>query len=74
MRVARQLLTGGFLLGLGFGATLLTSGCSDESKTSGTHVVIDEVEKQQMQGEKEATEAAVAARRAANKSARRGGR
>jgi hypothetical protein len=71
MRLSRALLTGGFLVGFAFGAALLSSGCGDDSKTSGTHVQYDEVTKQQMQGEKEATEAAVAERRAAR--GKRGG-
>jgi hypothetical protein len=73
MRAARCLLAGVFSLGFGACAALVSGGCSDESKTSGTHVEMSAEQKEQMQSERESTEAAVKERRAAAR-ARRGGR
>jgi hypothetical protein len=64
MGITRRCFAGVFLSGFGACAAVLAAGCSDESKTSGTHVEFTAEQKEQLQSEREATEAAVKERHA----------
>jgi hypothetical protein len=81
MRMVRVLRHVAVSVGLGLGPLCLwvvalgpvvvTSGCGDESKTTGTTVKEDPVVREQMESEREATEAYIKERRGG---AKKGGR